>query len=79
MGRRRSFIRNIARARRRGLALPRGLGQHVVGSTVGVSLALVAPAAWAQTPPQGAEQKEGQGDVPLPGVDVRGQRNQYKI
>jgi len=79
MGRRRSFIRNIARARRRGLALPRGLGQHVVGSTVGVSLALAAPAAWAQTPPQGAEQKEGQGDVPLPGVDVRGQRNQYKI
>jgi catecholate siderophore receptor len=73
MGRRRSFIRHIARARRRGLALNR-----VVGSTVGMSLALAASSAWAQTPAP-AEPKGSKDDVALPGVDVRGQRNQYKI
>jgi catecholate siderophore receptor len=74
MGRNRSFRRHIARARRRGHALHR-----MVGSTVGMSLALVAPNAWAQTPPPSAEQKEGKDDVALPGVDVRSQRNQFKI
>ena len=75
MGRNRSFRRHIARARRRGHALHR-----MVGSTVGMSLALVAPNAWAQTPPpSSAEQKEGKDDVALPGVDVRSQRNQFKI
>ena len=73
MGRNRSFRRHIARARRRGHALHR-----MVGSTMGMSLALVAPNAWAQTPPS-AEQKEGKDDVALPGVDVRSQRNQFKI
>ncbi|HWP76441.1 MAG TPA: hypothetical protein VNU03_18120, partial [Methylomirabilota bacterium] len=51
----------------------------MVGSTMGMSLALVAPNAWAQTPPPSAEQKEGKDDVALPGVDVRSQRNQFKI
>ena len=73
----RSFRRHMARARRRGLALHRTLGR-VVGSTVGVSLALVAAEAWAQTPPA-TDQKESKDDVALPGVDVRGQRNQFKI
>lgn len=72
MGRRRSFLRHIQRARRRG-ALSR-----VVGSTVGMSLALAASAAWGQTPPT-TEQKDGKDDLSLPGVDVRGQRSQYKI
>ena len=76
-GRSRSFRRHMARARRRGLALHRTLGR-VVGSTVGVSLALVAAEAWAQTPPA-TDQKESKDDVALPGVDVRGQRNQFKI
>ncbi len=74
MGRTRSFRRRIARARRRGRALHR-----MVGSTVGVSLALVAPIAWAQTPPEAPEQKDGRDDVALPGIDVRSQRNQPKI
>ncbi|HEX6082295.1 MAG TPA: TonB-dependent siderophore receptor [Methylomirabilota bacterium] len=46
-----------------------------------MSLALAATGAGAQTPapaqPTGPEQ--GTGDVALPGVDVRGQRNQFKI
>jgi catecholate siderophore receptor len=74
MGRNRSFRRHIARVRRRGHALHR-----MVGSTVGMSLALVAPGAWAQTPSPTPEQKEGKDDVALPGIDVRSQRNQLKI
>ena len=74
MGRTRSFRRHIARAGRRGPALHR-----MVGSTVGMSLALVAPSAWAQTPSPTAEQKEGKDDVVLPAVDVRSQRNQFKL
>ena len=76
-GRNRSFQRRIRRRRR---ALHRALS-GLAGSTVGVSLALAATGAGAQTPapaqPTGPEQ--GTGDVALPGVDVRGQRNQFKI
>ena len=56
MGRNRSFRRHIARARRRGRALHR-----IVGSTVGMSLALVAPSAWAPDPAPGpgAEGRQG--------------------
>lgn len=76
-GRNRSFQRRIRRRRR---ALHRVLS-GLAGSTVGVSLALAATGAGAQTPapaqPTGPEQ--GTGDVALPGVDVRGQRNQFKI
>jgi len=76
-GRNRSFQRRI---RRRHRALHRALS-GLAGSTVGVSLALAATGAGAQTPapaqPTGPEQ--GPGDVALPGVDVRGQRNQFKI
>ena len=75
--RNRSFQRRIRRRRR---ALHRALS-GLAGSTVGVSLALAATGAGAQTPapaqPTGPEQ--GTGDVALPGVDVRGQRNQFKI
>jgi len=72
MGRRRSFVRNIKRAGRRGMPFTR-----LVGSTVGMGLALAATSAWGQTP--ATEPKDGKDDVSLPGVDVRGQRNQYKI
>src|SRR6185295_3699327 len=72
MGRRRSFVRHIKRAGRRAYPFTR-----LVGSTVGMGLALAATSAWAQTPP--TESKDGKDDVSLPGVDVRGQRNQYKI
>ena len=77
MGRGRSFRRHIARARRHGRALHRLMGS-TVGMGVGMGLALVAPEAWAQTPPATAEQ-EGKDDVALPGVDVRSQRSQFKI
>jgi catecholate siderophore receptor len=73
MGRRRSFVRHIQkRASRHGLALNR-----LFGSTLGMGLALAASGAWAQTPP--AEPKDAKDDVSLPEVDVRGQRDQYKI
>ena len=68
MGRRRAFVRSIRRA---------GPFTRVFGSTVGMGLALAASSAWGQTPP--TESKEGKDDVSLPGVDVRGQRNQFKI
>ena len=42
-----------------------------------MGLALAATSAWGQTPP--TESKDGKDDVALPGVDVRGQRNQFKI
>jgi catecholate siderophore receptor len=71
MGRRRSFVRNIKRATRRGIPFTR-----LFGPTVGMGLALAATSAWAQTP--AAEPKDGK-DVSLPGVDVRGERDQYKI
>lgn len=76
MGRRRSFVRNIKRAGRRGLPFTR-----LLGSTVGMGLALAATSAWAQTPPAESPTKstDGKDDVSLPGVDVRGQRNQFKI
>jgi len=44
-----------------------------------MGLALAASQAWAQTPPPAAEQKDPKDDVSLPGVDVRGERDQYKI
>ena len=72
MGRRRVFVRSIRRAGRRAGPLTR-----LFGSTVGMGLALAASSAWGQTPP--TESKEGKDDVSLPGVDVRGQRNQFKI
>ncbi len=72
MGRRRAFVRSIKRAGRRGVPFTR-----LFGSTVGMGLALAATSAWAQTPP--AESKDSKDDVSLPGVDVRGQRNQFKI
>jgi hypothetical protein len=72
MGRRRAFVRNIKRAGRRAVPFTR-----LFGSTVGMGLALVATSAWGQTPP--TESKDGKDDVALPGVDVRGQRNQFKI
>jgi catecholate siderophore receptor len=71
MGRRRSFVRHIQRAGRRGNGLNR-----LVGSTLGMGLALAATSAWAQTPPAPAKDKD---DVALPGLDVRGEREQYKI
>jgi len=71
MGRRRAFVRSIKRAGRRAVPLTR-----VFGSTVGMGLALAATSAWGQTPP---ESKDSKDDVSLPGVDVRGQRNQFKI
>src|SRR6266850_4628216 len=76
MGRRRAFVRSIKRASRRGVPFTR-----LVGSTVGMGLALAATSAWAQTPPAESPTKssDSQDDVSLPGVDVRGQRNQYKI
>lgn len=73
MGRRRSFLRHIARAQSRALTL-----HGVVGSTVGIGLTFAAPEAWAQAPPA-AEQKDSKDDVSLPGVNVRGERDQYKI
>jgi catecholate siderophore receptor len=86
MGRNRSYRRHIARAGRRGHAVDRVVGRmvgrmlgRVAGPTVGMGLALVAPDAWAQTAPQAPEPKEGKDDVSLPGVDVRSQRNQFKI
>jgi catecholate siderophore receptor len=51
----------------------------MVGPTVGMSLALVAPSVWAQSPPQTPEQKGGKDDVALPGIDVRSERNQFKL
>ncbi|MEX2223648.1 MAG: TonB-dependent siderophore receptor [Candidatus Rokuibacteriota bacterium] len=73
MGRRRSFVRHIKRAGRRGgISLNR-----LVGSTLGMGLALAATGAWAQTP--APPPQDGKDDVSLPGVDVRGQRDQYKI
>ncbi|MGH7364924.1 MAG: TonB-dependent receptor [Candidatus Rokuibacteriota bacterium] len=73
MGRHRSFVRSIKRAARRGVPFNR-----LFGSTVGVGLALAATSAWAQT--EATEPKEDASkDVSLPGVDVLGQRNQYKI
>jgi catecholate siderophore receptor len=63
MGRRRAFVRNIKRAGRRGVPF--------------MGLALAATSAWGQTPT--TETKDGKDDVALPGVDVRGQRNQYKL
>ena len=72
MGRRRAFVRRIKRAGRRAVPFTR-----LFGSTVGMGLALAASSAWGQTPP--TESKEGKDDVALPGVDVRGQRNQFKI
>ena len=76
MGRRRAFVRNIKRASRRGIPFTR-----LFGSTVGMGLALAATSAWAQTPPAESTTKssDGKDDVSLPGVDVQGQRNQYKI
>ena len=71
MGRRRAFVRSIKRAGRRAVPFTR-----VFGSTVGMGLALAATSAWGQTPP---ESKDSKDDVSLPGVDVRGQRNQFKI
>ncbi|MGH7399834.1 MAG: TonB-dependent receptor [Candidatus Rokuibacteriota bacterium] len=71
MGRRRSFVRNIERATRRAVPFNR-----LFGSTLGVGLAL-ATSAWAQTP--AAAPKDGKDDVTLPGVDVHGRRDQYKI
>jgi catecholate siderophore receptor len=46
-----------------------------------MGLALAATSAWAQTPPAESPSKstDSKDDVSLPGVDVRGQRNQYKI
>ena len=72
MGRRRSFVRHIKRASRRGIPFTR-----LVGSTVGMGLALAAMSALARTPT--APPKDAKDDVSLPGVDVRGERNQYKI
>lgn len=72
MGRRRAFVKRIKRAGRRAVPFTR-----LVGSTVGMGLALAATSAWGQTPP--TESKDGKDDVALPGVDVRGQRNQFKI
>ncbi|MGH7534977.1 MAG: hypothetical protein ACREMG_05270 [Gemmatimonadales bacterium] len=76
MGRRRSVVRSIKRAGRRGIPFTR-----LVGSTVGVGLALAATSVWGQTPATGppTESRDGKDDVSLPGVDVRGQRSQYKI
>src|SRR5258705_12882411 len=68
MGRGRVFVRSIRRA---------GPLTRLFGSTVGMGLALAASSAWGQTPP--TDSKEGKDDVSLPGVDVRGQRNQFKI
>lgn len=72
MGRRRSFVRSIERATRRAVPFNR-----LFGSTLGAGLALAATSAWAQTP--AAAPKDGKDDVTLPGVDVRGRRDQYKI
>ena len=69
MGRRRSFRRHMARVKRRGLTL-----HGVVGSTLGVGLTLATPEAWAQTPSPSAQSKD---DVPLPGINVQGERDQY--
>lgn len=76
MGRRRAFVRSIQRPGRRA-----GPFTRLFGSTVGMGLALAATSAWGQTPPTGSptDAKDGKDDVSLPGVDVRGQRNQFKI
>src|SRR5258705_3845417 len=68
MGRGRVFVRSIRRA---------GPLTRLFGSTVGMGLAVGASSGWGQTPP--TDWKEGKDDVSLPGVDVRGQRNQFKI
>ena len=82
MGRHRSFWRHMARARRRAAL------HGVVGSTIGVGLTLAAPETWAQTSPAPARPAEqspaepSKEDVPLPGINVQGERdqyNQYKI
>jgi catecholate siderophore receptor len=72
MGRRRAFVGSIERAGRRAVPFIR-----LLGSTVGMGLALAVTSAWAQTPP--TESKGSKDDVSLPGVDVRGERNQFKI
>ena len=77
MGRRRSFLRHMARVRRRALTL-----QGVVGSTIGVGLTLAAPEAWAQTsspskPAEGAPEVQSKDDMALPGINVQGERDQY--
>lgn len=76
MGRRRAFVRSIQRPGRSA-----GPFTRLLGSTVGMGLALAATSAWGQTPPTGSptDAKDGKDDVSLPGVDVRGQRNQFKI
>jgi catecholate siderophore receptor len=71
MGRRRSLVRHIERAKRRASL------NRLVGSTLGMGLALAASGAWAQTP--APEPRDGKDDVTLPGVDVRGQREQFKV
>jgi catecholate siderophore receptor len=72
MGRRRSFVRSIERAGRRAIPFTR-----LVGSTVGMGLALAASAVGAQTPT--TEEKDQKDDLALPGVDVRAPRRHYKI
>src|SRR4029450_9103667 len=77
MGRRRSFLRHAARARRRALTL-----QGVVGSTIGVGLTLAAPEAWAQPsstskPAKEAPAAQSKDDMALPGINVQGEREQY--
>lgn len=74
MGRRRAFVRNITRANRRRIPFTR-----LFGSTVGMGLALAATSAWGQTPPAESKSSDGKDDVSMPGVNVQGQRNQYKI
>ncbi len=71
MGRRRSFVRQIQRAKRRGPL------NRLFGSTLGMGLALATTGAWAQTP--AAEPQDGKDDVSLPGVDVRAPRRDYRI
>ncbi len=81
MGRRRSFRRHMARVRRRVFTL-----HGVVGSTLGVGLTLAAPGAWAQTPspsetaqptPESSPAAQSKDDMPLPGINVQGERDQY--
>lgn len=76
MGRRRAFVRHIKRASRRRIPLTR-----LFGSTVGMGLALAATSTWAQTPTieSPAKSSDSKDDVSLPGVNVQGQRSQYKI
>ena len=82
MGRHRSFWRHMARVRRH-VALP-----GVVGTTIGAGLTLAAPETWAQSAPAPSGPTEPlpaeptRDDVPLPGINVQGERdryNQFKI